>query len=116
MLWHWSIDVRKFRTENPKSYLIWRRSRKLIQHAVNFLSKNKWVTSGRIYVSKQEDTGIIRHSPVLIASAFRKTIPRYEYVSLSFVLSEVIPQEVSVIDQEKERRRSFSKYLLIGKY
>lgn len=113
-MYNWLVDEEKFKKENSEDYAIWARNKKDVQKAVNFLSKNKWIIGGKIYVRKQK-TGFINESPVVISLAFKKGIPKYKYVAFSFALDEEIASTVSVIDQ-KETIEDFPHLHLIGKF
>lgn len=99
-MYNWSVDEEKFKKD--------------IQEAVSFLSRNKWVTGGNIYVRKQK-AGFFNKSPIAISVKFKKDIPRHEYVSFSFVLDEEIAPTISVIDQDRDKE-SLERLCLVGRF
>jgi len=113
-MYNWSVDEKKFKKEDSEGYKFWAKNKKKVVKLVNFLSKNKWIIGGKIYVRKRQPK-FFKESPIVIGTTFKKNIPKYEYVSLGFELDEKISSQIDIIDQNKTPNY-FSGLSLVGKF
>lgn len=69
-----------------------------------------------IFIFETNKRVFFRESPIVICITLKKDIPKYEYVSLGFVLDDVVvTPEISIIKESKIEKNLLPLHL-IGKF